>query len=192
MNKFIYISIFLATLLVGCDKTKSINATEMQEKIKTLEEDISKLQSETFLLKMNQDEYKSAVFDPANGKSYQRIDTTSGTFLISIQDVSPHLDGVKIKLDIGNIQQGRYNNFKLKIKYGQRYPKYDPKQSSEERKKKLDEYERSERQKEESFPRELKEGSWNSVTVLLPDIKPNEFGRLEVSMTTSTISLRIN
>ncbi len=191
MKKITAFNVFLLVTLVGCNVADS-SKNEFKEKIEVLEKKVDNQEAEIFSLKINQDQFKSAIFDPAQGKGYQRIDTTSGTFLVSLQDVTPHLDGVKVVLHIGNIQYASYNGFKLKINYGMRYPKYDEKDSSEQRKNKRELYMKSQRDKEENFTKTLKPAAWNSVTVFLPDIKPSDFGNANISIETNSVYMNIN
>ena len=191
--KKINLIILLFTLLTtGCDNSSKKFQIDISEKIEALEKKTEELDTEVFLVKMNQDKFSSTSFDPADSKGYQRVDTTSGTFLISLQDVTPYLDGVKVNLQIGNIQFASYSGFSLKISYGKRYPKYDEKETSEEKRNKREIYSKSKREKEESFTKVLRPATWNSVIVFLPDIKPTEFGYMNVSMVTNIVRMSIN
>lgn len=191
--KKINLIILLITLVAtGCDNSSTKSQNEITTKIEELEKKTEELDSDVFLVKMNQDKFSSASFDPADGKGYHRVDTKSGTFLISLQDVTPHLDGVKVNLHIGNIQYASYSGFNLKINYGKRYPKYDGMETSEERRNKRELYKKSKREKEESFTKVLRPATWNSVTVFLPDIRPTEFGYMNISMNTNTVVMSVN
>jgi len=192
VKKLSLIILLFTLLATGCDNSSKNSQNAITTKIEALEKKTEELDTDVFLVKMNQDKFSSTSFDPADGKGYQRVDTTSGTFLISLQDVTPHLDGVKVILHIGNIQYASYSGFKLKINYGKRYPKYDEKETSEERRNKRELYSKSKREKEESFTKVLRPATWNSVTVFLPDIKPTEFGYMNVSMITNTVVMNVN
>ena len=132
--------------------------------------------------------YSSATFDPTGGKAYQRVDTSSGTLLVALIDVKPHLDGVKVKIQLGNIQSAYYNGFSISSDYSKRYPKII-KDQPEKNKKNREEYESSKRTKEEDFTQVLKPGSWNTIEISLPDINPTDFGSLEVKIRLSTVRL---
>lgn len=67
--------------------------------------------------------------------------------------------------------------------------KYDPKHPPEEIKRLKTEYEASKRKKSETFTQALRPGTWNIVYVNLPDIKPENFGQLTLSLTTNQVSL---
>lgn len=192
MKKILLSCAILLTLLCACDNSDKTYQTELKEKNEELDKKLSDLETEVYLLKMNQDKFNTASFDPADGKGYQRIDATSGTFLVTLQEVVPHLDGVKVILNIGNIQYASYNGFKLKIDYGRRYPKYDAKDSNEESTNKRDLYRKSKREKEESFTKVLRPANWNTVTVFLPDIKPTDFGYMRLSLTVNSVLMSSN
>jgi hypothetical protein len=198
MKKRILLITFYLAILAGCNGTDG-SKVELKEQVGTLkirltelEEKIDELNSDIFLLKANQQQFQIANFDPAITKKYERIDTTSGTFLVYLQDVSPHLDGVKIVLKIGNIQYASYKDVKLKVNYSKRYPKYDKNESLEDRKNKLELFTKSKRVKEEVFITTIKPSTWNSVPVFLPDIKTTDFGSFDLSMTTDIVSLNTN
>ncbi len=190
LKKYFVLFVVIASI-TGCNRQVE-NTNEMKEKIEALEKKVDELDTDIFVLKLDQEKFSSAAFDPAEGKGYQRIETTSGTFLVTLQDVSPHLDGVKLVLNIGNIQYATYSGFKLKVKYGRRYPKYDEKDTPEERKNKRELYTKSKREKEENFTKTLKPATWNSVSVFLPDIKPTDFGYANISITTNSVLMNIN
>jgi hypothetical protein len=131
-----------------------------------------------FKLELSKDAYKSVVLDMTS-RNYQRIDTDTGTFLISIEDASPYLDGYRIVLNIGNPSFAAYKGFKLTVKWNTSYKKgMDPQQ-----------WINAERTKEISFVGSLDAGSWNRVEMLLPSTTGEQLGYFVVSMETSTVSL---
>lgn len=105
---------------------------EMERRLSSVDIDISILKVKPYL---------TATFDPTTKEGYSRLDTNVGTFLIAVQDVQPYLDGVKVRLEIGNIQSTTFNGFAVNGKYGLRYPRFpqnNPEKSSEERRRDLD------------------------------------------------------
>jgi hypothetical protein len=52
-----------------------------------------------------------------------------------------------------------------------------------------EDWSKSLRQKTTDFNDNLRAGTWNSVTLVLPGLPPAQFGYLELSMTTTSISL---
>lgn len=178
--------------LLACNQPQQAQIAEiaeLKETVKRLEENITTLQVESFSFKMRQEQYDNANFDPAEGKGYGKVETTSGYFLVSLQEVTPHLDGVKVKLHVGNSQFATYNGFTIVAEYGRRFPKYDKKIPLEERQKLLAAYEVAKRNKSETFTQVLRPGTWNVVYLTLADIKPENFGSLTLSIATSQVSL---
>ena len=192
-NLNIYLIISMILLLNGCNQLKDdskITNKQNAEDITALEDRIGKLEGELFWTKLTLEKFTKGVFDPLDGKGFQRVESSNGTFLITLQDVTPYLSGVKVKLEIGNILNASYTGFKLKVKYGKRYPVYVPNEKIEVRKTKREEYESSIKEKEESFTQILKPATWNSVYIVLPNINPVDFGELTIEMETSLVTLK--
>ena len=191
-NLNISLIISMMLLLNGCNQFKDeskIANKQNAEDITALEDRISKLEGELFWTKLKLEKFTKGVFDPLEGKGFQRVESSSGIFLISLQDVTPYLSGVKVKLEIGNILNASYTGFKLKVKYGKKYPVYVPNENIEVRKTKIEAYESSIKEKEESFTQILKPATWNSVFIVLPNINPVDFGELTIEVETSIVRL---
>ena len=191
MNLKSLITVSIIILMSGCNYSSNKEAKDLTPNIEELEKKLNELETEIAVVKMQSERYDSAAFDPAQGKGFQRIDTSTGTFLISLQDVTPHLDGVKVKINIGNIQSAEYTGFTVIAEYSKRYPKYIP-QKYEDNKKNREDYNNSKRTKEEKFTQSLKGGAWNTVQIVLPDIKPVDFGSLYIKINTNTVKLYQN
>ena len=185
--KFVIVLIF-SLLTSGCNYSSNAEKYAEIAKLEELEKKVSELEWDLIMAKTRSEKYTSASFDPAEGKEYQRLDTSSGTLLVSFLDAKTHLDGVKVKLNIGNLQYADYRGFELMIEYGKRYPKYIKDQPEQNKKNRL-EYEASKRKKEEKFTQVLKSGSWNTIEIFLPDVKPSDFGNLQVKINLNTIAL---
>lgn len=112
------IGILLFSGYPECSEKKSI---ELERKIRDLEMEISDLKFKVQLLELAQKSYRTADLDPSSLKKYQRIDTSSGFFLVALEDVMPYLDGYKLILSIGNPSSATYNGFTLKVKWGKRF-----------------------------------------------------------------------
>ena len=135
--KYSILGLCLAVGLAGCDQNplakipaiqKSVeeqNARidELEKKVKDLE--VSKVQAELklFLLELNKDPYKTATFDPAADQDFCRIDTSVGTFAVSIQEVKPQADGVKVRLHVGNLTSATVRGGTFKTKWGPAHAK---------------------------------------------------------------------
>lgn len=162
------------------DMRKEIDA--LKARISALETEKNKLLNRVFQVEMAQNANQSALLD-LTSHAYQRIDSSTGTFLVSFEDATPYLDGYRVTLSIGNPSFATFKGFKLKVKWNAKYD-WD--------KFTVDSYEKwgkATQERESSFVEELKPGAWNNVTLLLPSTSNNQLGYFLVSMETSTISL---
>jgi hypothetical protein len=101
---------------------------------------------------------------------------------VSIQNVTPYVDGFRVTCNFGNPSSATFNGFKLKAKWGPRLPK--------DKNMTIAQWEAANREKELSLTNILQAGSWNPVSFVLSPAKPEEFGRLALSMDTDNVSLR--
>ena len=125
---------------------------------------------------------KSAIFDPTESL-FQRVDTEDGafSFLVSIHDIHPFGDGVKVTIHLGNTSTATFNGVKLTIKYGKRRPPEVGKWAKwqeERRTKVVDEL------------HNVLPGHWNPITVALPAIASQDFGYLELSIDAKLLSMQ--
>jgi len=131
------------------------------------------------LMNIQLDQYKSASFDLSSHEGCLRINSSSGYFLVSLQNVEPYLDGVKVHINIGNPVFATYNGFKLKVIWGEKLDLTDDQ----------DRWRSSLKEKEISFTETLRPGCWNKVNFVLSPIEPKNFGYMELSIQTDNISL---
>jgi hypothetical protein len=61
-------------------------------------------------------QFQAAVFSPTS-EGFQRIDTTLGSFAVSIKDVVPYGDGTKLTVKVGNPMAASFDGVKLQIEY---------------------------------------------------------------------------
>lgn len=66
-------------------------------------------------------DYTSIQLDPAQ-RGYGRVDANVGSFAVSLADVRPFADSVKVRLTVGNLSSATFNGAKLTLKYGRRMP----------------------------------------------------------------------
>lgn len=127
---------------------------------------------------------RRAEFDPSV-RDYSRLDSTTGSFLISVQGVKSYADGCKVALDIGNLTTATYKGFTMHAGWGQRNPMEKEEAALREYPKWLG----SLKEKNISFADELRPATWNRVELVLPSTKPEDFGYLELSnLETNTVS----
>ena len=153
----------------------------MKVRISSLEQRVSLLEGRIFRIEFSQTMYKTVSFDVSSPGGYQRLETNNGTFLVSLKDAQPYLNGFRLTLNVGNPMSATYNGFKLTAKWGKAMPRDGGNY--------LD-WEKSIREKEFSFVETLASGAWNRVAVNLAPAAADELGYLEFSMTTDVISLR--
>ena len=170
-------------LFWGCENHKGDKSMmEAMKKdisdLQAMQKDISDLQSRIAMLEMYKDSYKTAVLEPSE-KGYQRLDSDCGSFLLSVQEVKPYLDGCKITFHIGNPSAVLYSGFRLKIRWGKRWEK------GENYSNWLNQLQ----EKEQKFTEELKPGWWDKVVVTVSPAKPDQFSYLELSMKTDMVKL---
>lgn len=185
--------ITLALSLVGCvapndprlqkvDETaKSVES--LQAKVDDLGGQLETLQTDVLVLQGGVNPYESAVFDPSSPGGYSRVDSSGGSFLVSVKNVAPYVDGFRITCHFGNPSSATFTGFKIKAKWG-------PRRDFKAKGFNFSEWQASLREKELSLTESLRPGAWNPVTFVLAPAKADEFGYLELSITTDRISLR--
>ena len=127
---------------------------------------------------------KGVSLDPNSLDKYQRLDIKNGFLLVSLRSVEPYLNGIKTVIDVGNPLTASFSGFKISAKWGRLY---DYKNWTPER---YHEWQASLQNRDESFTDTLNAGSWTPVQLLLPNTPPVQFGYLEVSIETNSISLK--
>lgn len=186
-------ALLVCPLVVACGgqiaiaQEKPTTAT-IEKRIKELEDKVTELTYRSFRqgisLNAMENRYASGWFDPTND-AFQRIDAPSGfgSFAVSVTDVRPFSDGVKVTLALGNMSTATYQGVTVTLKYGSRLPGDGAKAEDLER------WQASLRTKTQTLNTDVRPGSWNRTEIALPGISPSDLGHLEVSLTTNTISL---
>ena len=164
------------------ERTVQAQATQIQ----ALEGRIEQLENKVAELNWLKVRFNSAIFDPSD-QGFERLDSSVGTFAISIQEVSAHADGVRVRLHVGNLSTATVGGGKFKAKWGSRQPKMGEKGWIS----KYQAWEKSLLQKDISFTEDLRPGTWNNVTLILPGVPPEKFGHLELQMETTQIKLTV-
>ena len=142
----------------------------------------TKLEFDEYLLSTKQVKTDSISLDLTQ-RSYQRLDTDTGFFLVSVEEALPYLNGYKIRLSVGNPSYATYKDYKLTVKWNKTYDWGKYTQAS------YDEWNKAIQEKEISFPDSLQPGAWNSVDLILAPVSPDQLGYLMLSMSTATVSL---
>jgi len=158
------------------------------------------LQTSVNLLFEQVEQDKRAIFDPTASEGYQRLNTSVGSLVVSIQDVKPYGDGVKVRVEIGNPTTAQVTRGTFKVKWGSRGPilpewsASDSEGSSRrygEWKKASTEWKKTLKEREVEFTEKLLPGTWSNVDLKLPGTPPDQFGYLELQLLTQQIGLRI-
>src|ERR1022692_3175117 len=108
--------LLMCLVLMGCtpqspnvsDADANKKATDLlQSRVAALEARVldmsNQLTAHTIRINSLDEQWTTAEFDPTDS-SYQRVDAKPGigSFAISVQDVQPFGDGVRVKLNLGN------------------------------------------------------------------------------------------
>lgn len=163
--------------------------------INSLNERLSEMNQTIFSLRTSDTririENEKAIIDPAQ-KGYSTCRTNNGIFFISFVDAIPYLDGIKVKLLIGNPMLCSYNGMTLFVNYGARL------NSNDEFKYRFgnvnDEDYLKYRNSMKTVPLitlqdTLSPGRWTPVEIVLPSIKTSDFGRLEIVISADQVQL---
>jgi hypothetical protein len=147
---------------------------ELKGRLDKIEKDTSRLR---FDLDAEKSRYGSLVIDPSS-KGYQRLDTSTGTFLVSLKDVQPYADGFKLKLTIGNPSYAQYNGFVLDVTWNKSFEKFT-----------TEDWGHAQHEKTFNYTEKLMPGSWNTISLILSPAQKEELEFIEISMTTDQVML---
>lgn len=159
-------------------QSQGIALGSLKSQVSSLSQKLSNLNFKVSILESKP--YGSAVLDPSE-KGYSRVDTDQGSFLLAVRTVSPYLDGYRVVLDVGNLQDATYDGITLDSKWGKPW-KFGGRVSYTDWYKRLNE-------KKFVLTNTLLPGTWNRVPIVLSPAKADQLGYLEVSMKTSEVSL---
>ncbi|MBU0469620.1 MAG: hypothetical protein KKF78_10090 [Candidatus Omnitrophica bacterium] len=127
-------------------------------------------------------ERKKVILDPYS-QSFQRVDTNTGVFLISISKLSKLDKGVRLHLNIGNPNFADYKDFKVKLFWGPAWNE-SGRQSFEEWRGKLT-------GTEFSFKGVLQKGQWNPVEVDLGAMSERDIEYIECEMEVLSVEMSL-
>jgi hypothetical protein len=193
MRTWIVVGGFTVFALSGCIKSSTPNAQPpspstpqydaLVARVSNLENTVSELsrKANRALIRISslENRYVEAEFDPSE-PTFQRIDSSTVSFAVSLVDVAPFGDGVKVTLNLGNLSSAAVSGVTLHISYGPRTPTDDKYLTWVDNLKK----------KDADITETLEPGSWNPTKVALPGIDSRTFGYLSVSIDAKSISLR--
>lgn len=122
-----------------------------------------------------------AFLDPAGGTGYSMMQTSVAPLMVSFVDSSPVGDGTKVRLQVGNMTSATFSGVGLVISYNRRVP-----QDVAD----LEKWNADLRNSSADLTDSIYPGTWNTVSVSLPGIKPEELGYLAIKGKLNVISLR--
>jgi len=191
-------ALFLVFLVLLCNSCKSQEADtrtletdlpdtktttgELVERIERLENGLASLSDRVFresreLFQLKTD-HLSIVLDVLSLNTYQRVETPTGEFfLVMVGDVTPFVNGYKLKLLIGNLSTGSYQGFTAHLVWGDTDTDV------------AGWYESLERQDFE-VSETLHSGTWNPVELVIAPATESDLEYLEFSMETGIVNLR--
>jgi len=161
--------------------------SDRDRRITSLETQLKNLTNRLSALEEYKEKFHSATFDPTGDRSYQRIDSNVGTFLVVLENAEPYLDGQKVSLLIGNPNNVTYSGVKLDVGWHTRIPAstlIEPEAS-----KAWDKFFKSGQQKEINLTDSLRPGAWNKVNFTIAPAKAEEFGSLQIGLTVNQVQM---
>jgi TolA-binding protein len=156
-----------------------VEVTTLEENLKDL---AAKLGSDEYLLSQKQDRQDTLVLTLTD-HTFQRLDTDTGFFLISVQEVTPYLNGYKLSLNIGNPMAAKYSGAKVKLTWNTFYDARNYTEAS------FKEWQKNKQEKEVVLPSTLLPGTWNSIEVILAPATTDQLGDVTFAMSTDTVFL---
>ena len=180
--------------LTGCqdaEKLKSIESelNTLKQTVEATTDRVADIGSDVLSLQLKQNPYETASFDPTKPKGYGRVDSVSGAFLVSLENVEPHFDGVRVTAEIGNLLSATYQGVTIVATYGRRVPTSNDSVSPVDRRKNIFAYNEAKKTTTVRLTDTLRPATWTRVSFVLPDIKPAEFGELNIKIRTDEVNM---
>lgn len=122
-----------------------------------------------------------AYLDPAGGTGYATMHTSLAPLMVSFVGAQPIGDGTRIRIQVGNVTSATFSGVDLTVQYNRRVP-----QDSGD----IEKWNSTLRNAEIALTDSIYPGTWNTVAVSLPGIKPDELGYLAVKGKLNVVSLR--
>jgi hypothetical protein len=162
---FIYAACTL--IICGCSKQQPPSDVKVETEVSkiTLEDLDNRLRNlEIEDLYKN---FETIAYLPVSEKKFATIKSSIGTVVFLIDDIKPYANGSNLKLIIGNPLYASLSDVKFKIDYGELDKENMP----------IDE---SQKTKDVSLLKPLKQGRWNKEEVILGGILPEKLGYIRI------------
>ena len=161
--------------------------SDLEARITALEKRIGGLERRVYALEYHNRKDDTAELDVSQlDGPYQRLNTNSGTFLVSLKNIERYLNGYKATISIGNISSATFKGFELTMSWAAAEPSISNANIDAWTK-----WYNSRKTKNEKYTQDLVPGAWNQVEIILLPARADELGYLEVSLATNTVSLFI-
>jgi len=155
-------------MVTGCILPNSVEPlhkriNELENQLKELSALIGKQESalEGYLSSRENDQY--AVIDTTELNNFGLAKTEYGNFPISIEDVTPYLDGYKLTISVANPTTMRFTGMEVDIRWGEG------------------------QKKEIRHPGEVRSGKWTTVPVVLAPVSADDLRKIFVRIGFNTI-----
>jgi hypothetical protein len=151
----------------------SSSTNELTKKIDELDTEIFALRGRVASLESESAEISTA------GEGYGIARTKFGPFTVVSRGITPHLDGYKVKLAVGNFTSAAFHGAKVKVEWG---PPYE--------KGKFAEYLKNRKEQEVNVTTSFYPGAYSVVEITLIPAKAEEVRTLRVGLEFNVLSLR--
>lgn len=182
----------VALLLSATTLIMSASVFDVRREMKELEAQTNKKLDRVRLdqmlsnAKLHEIDKGTVSFDPAVS-TYQVITAQSQAFYLYILSAESYLNGVRMKVRIGNPSNAAFSDASLIVHWGKSSPKFEGNSELERESKK---YEWKQTLKNGSFniPR-IKSGAWTETEIVLSGIEGSELGYVDFSLNLNRIQL---
>jgi len=168
-----------ALFLTGCNQditALKAEVTQLRQEVdrqeKLLQEVKSTADFNSFLLKLQSEQDPRSVTFSLTDKGYGTVKTTQGIFLVSVEDVQPFANGVKLIMLLGNPQAMAYSGMTLSASWT-----------------KAGAPDASPQTKEVTLPQTIRSGYWNKVEMVLAPAKVDEIDKVTLRVTPNQVQL---
>ena len=188
--------VVVSCFLISCDqlgKSGDVaqlrnDLNELRSQMSSFDSQVARISGKVELQELLRDINRTATFDPSEPRGgFDKVESSSGFFLVSLQNVQPYLDGQRVTLHIGNPLSVTYSGFKIKATWSTRMPKFNAADKSFAEKQKA--WAVAKQQKEIALTQDLRPGAWNTVSFVVAPAKAEEFGYLEIGIETNQVKL---
>lgn len=174
MFNFVFVALILGQVTPLPKAAQQIQTMEsLSKELADLKKELTDLKELTDAITTRVDRKKddfAVAFLDTDSRTVDRVDSTNGSFVVAIEDVVPYLDGFKVKLRFGNLTTAAFSRAELDLVWTPR-GKFVPS-----------------KRKKETFNQCLAPGQWTFIEIVLPSTKPEELGRIAMSIDTPTMS----